>query len=97
MSDLIHLKGVILTHLATTTELKKAVLDLINCIDSDIDEAGGLTENDERDLAIQALDYALIGEAQDEEDEDLNIPNSDEDEDKSLLDGFGDDEKDKDD
>lgn len=40
MSKLLHVKGIILTHMTAEPELKEAVLDIINCIDLDLDNSG---------------------------------------------------------
>lgn len=71
MSDLNRIKGLILSMMKTTPEMKKAITKVINAIDSDLDVQGYAPGSDV-DLALYELDQALI-----EYDENINNPKQD--------------------
>lgn len=91
MSKLIHVKALILDRLDASAEVKQAVLEVINSVDAAIDEAGGFSDEDEIDLAIQKLDQALTGaaEAEEAEVEDIELGTHEDDEDDDPLKGLG--------
>lgn len=59
MSELNRVKGLVLSMLKTTPEMKKAITKVINAIDSDLDVQGYVRGLDV-DLAFEELDQALI-------------------------------------
>jgi len=69
MSELINVKGIILSHMEAPAPLKSAVLDVLNAIDNDLDEQGYECSSDV-DTAIEALDKVLADVAEEEEAED---------------------------
>lgn len=71
MSDLNRIKGLILSMMKTTPEMKKAITKVINAIDSDLDVQGYVPGSDV-DLALYELEQALI-----EYDESINNPPQD--------------------
>lgn len=68
MSALLQVKNLLVAHLdpKTDPDLKRAMLNVLNSIDSDLDEYGYET-SDSTDEAIEYLDAVLIGQAEEEE------------------------------
>ena len=75
MSKLLHIKGIILTHMTAEPDLKDAVMEVINSIDSDLDqiEYDEDMASDRTNDAIKNLDKVLTG-TQDESEEEEEPP-----------------------
>lgn len=62
MSVLQHVRGIILSHMTGTPELKEAVMDVVDNVDNDLDKNGYEdVMSDETDEAINKLNKVLIG------------------------------------
>jgi hypothetical protein len=77
MSVVVQLKGHVIPHLPKDTRFRSAVIDVINALDSELDELG-YEPGEQVDTAMENLDAALVEDTQEEIDKAIEKDENDE-------------------